>query len=153
MPCVFGCPLKSEAGIGSPGAGVAGVCEPPDVSAGDRTQILGSKCPELLSHLSRTLTSFFLLIWVLGIELRASCLQSEYFTCLTIPLGPLPHQIRVSNTLWVWWIQVRCPFDFIRWELVNEEREARRGNYLWNNRSSKGSPELLISPYWHIISQ
>lgn len=36
---------------------------------------------------------------------------------------------------------------------MNEEREARRGNYLWNNRSSKGSPELLISPYWHIISQ
>lgn len=38
VPCMFGCPWKSEKGTGSPEVGVTGSCEPPDRGAGDRTQ-------------------------------------------------------------------------------------------------------------------
>lgn len=42
--CVcFGYPWMSEEGIGSLGARVTGICGPPDMSPGYRTQIFGSK--------------------------------------------------------------------------------------------------------------
>lgn len=52
VSCVFTCPQRSEEGVRTPAAGVAGDCKPPDVNAGKRTR----SCVRITSVLSLSMS-------------------------------------------------------------------------------------------------